>query len=104
MITAHESLTSAKGSADPRLAEFLGGVTKGIEYFHSHIDEGIEYIAANLGYTAQDALDWLKTVEHVKNASKVDPKIIENTVTILQKAGVVKGEAPVHSLVVEEAL
>ena len=104
LITAHESLTSAKGFADPRLAGFLSGVTKGIEYFHSHIDEGIEYIAVNLGYTAQDALDWLKTVEHVKNASKVDPKIIENTVTILQKAGVVKGEAPVHSLVVKEAL
>lgn len=104
MITAHESLTSANGSADPRLADFLHGVTKGIEYFHAHIEEGIEYIAANLGYTAQDARDWLKTVEHVKDASKVDPSIIKNTVSILQKAGVVKGEAPIDSLVVKEAL
>jgi len=79
-------------------------VTKGIEYFHCHIDEGIEYIAANLGYTAQDARDWLKTVEHVKDASKVDRSVIEHTVNVLQKAGVVKGEAPVESLVVKEAL
>ena len=89
---------------DPRLAEFLVGVTKGIEYFYTHIDEGIDYIAANLGYTAQDARDWLKTVEHVKDASKVDPTIIENTVRILQKAGVVKGEAPLHSFIVKEAV
>lgn len=104
LITAHESLTSATRQADPRLAEFLVGVTKGIEYFHSHIEEGIEYIAGNLGYTAQDAQDWFKTVEHVKDASKVDPTIVKNTVTILQKAGVVKGEASLHSLVVKEAL
>jgi len=104
LITAHESRTSAKGSSDPRLAEFLKGVTKGIEYFHAHIDEGIEYIAENLGYTAQDARDWLKTVEHVKDASKVDRSVIEHTVNILQKAGVVKGEPSVESLVVKEAL
>ena len=103
LITAHESLTSAQGSNDPRLAEFLSGVTKGIEYFHSHIDEGIEYIVANLGYTAQDARDWLKTVQHVKDASKVDPTIIQNTITILQKAGVVKGQPTVESLVIKEA-
>jgi hypothetical protein len=90
---------------DPRLAEFLTGVTEGIEYFYSHIDEGIEYIAEFLGYTAQDAMDWLKTVEHVKDASKVDPTIIGNTVTVLQKAGVVvKSEVPISSLVVKEAL
>jgi hypothetical protein len=82
----------------------LSGVTKGIEYFHSHIDEGIEYIAANLGYTAQDARDWFKTVEHVKDASKVDRDVIANTVNILQKAGVVKQDTPVESLVVKEAL
>ena len=104
LITAHESLTSAKGLSDPRLAEFLKGVTKGIEYFHSHIDEGIEYIAANLGYAAPDAREWVKTVEHVKDASKVDKSVIEQTVNILQKAGVVKVEAPVESLVVKEAL
>jgi ABC-type nitrate/sulfonate/bicarbonate transport system substrate-binding protein len=104
LITAHESLTSATGSSDSRLAEFLSGVTKGIEYFHSHIEEGIAYIAENLGYTAQDARDWLKTVEHVKDASRVDPSVIQNTVNILQKAGVVKGDPSVDSLVVKEAL
>jgi hypothetical protein len=104
MITAHESLTSASGSPDPRIAVLLTGVTKGIEYFYSHIDEGIEYINANLGYTVQDARDWLKTVEHVKDASKVDRSVIENVVTILQKAGVVKGNASIDSLVVKESL
>ena len=104
LITAHKDLTSSSDKPDPRLATFLSGVTKGIEYFHSHIDEGIEYIAANLGYTAQDARDWLKTVEHVKDASKVERSMIENTVEILSKAGVVKGEVGVNDLVVKEAL
>jgi hypothetical protein len=104
LITAHESLTSASGGADPRLEHFLIGVTKGIRYFQAHIEEGIEYIAANLGYTTHDAREWLKTVEHVNDASKVDRYVIENTVNILQKAGVVKGEASIHTLVVEEAI
>lgn len=104
LITAHKDLTSSSDKPDPRLATFLSGVTKGIEYFYLHIDEGIEYIAANLGYTAQDARDWLKTVEHVKDASKVERSMIENTVEILSKAGVVKGEVGVNDLVVKEAL
>jgi ABC-type nitrate/sulfonate/bicarbonate transport system substrate-binding protein len=101
LITAHENLTA---TPDPRLAKFLEGVTKGIEYFYSHTDEGIEYIAAHLGYTTEDARAWLKTVEHVKDASKVDPSVVEDTVAILRKAGVVKGPASVDSLVAKEAL
>jgi hypothetical protein len=97
-------LTSADGSADPRLSQFLAGVTKGIRYFYDNIDEGIAYIAANLGYTADDARGWLKTVEYVTNASKVDRFVIEETVNVLQKAGVVKGEPLVESLVIKEAL
>lgn len=89
---------------DSRVDEFLNGITNGIEYFYSHIDEGIEYIASNLGYTEQDARDWFKTVEYVKDTSKVDCTVIEKTVKILQKAGVVKGEAPVQSLVAKKAL
>jgi ABC-type nitrate/sulfonate/bicarbonate transport system substrate-binding protein len=104
LITAHVSLTSTDGSADPRLAAFLAGVTRGIEYFQAHVEEGIDYIAANLGYTADDARAWLKTVKYVKDASKVDRSVIEETVDVLQKAGVVKGTAPVESLVVKEAL
>lgn len=42
-------------------------------------------------------------MEHVKDASRVDRNVIENTVGILQKAGVVKEEAQVEELVVQEA-
>ena len=104
LITARADLTSAEGTADPRLAEFLRGVTKGIEYFYAHVDEGIEYIAENLGYTADDARGWFKTVEFVRDASKVDRSVIEGTVDVLQKAGVVKAEVSVESLVTKEAL
>jgi len=101
LITAHESLAFSR---DPRLAKFLAGVTKGIDYFYSHIDEGIEYIAAHLGYTTEDARAWLKTVEYVNDASKVDASVVETTVVVLQKAGVVKSPAPVDSLVAKDAL
>ena len=89
---------------DSRLDGFLNGITNGIEYFYSHLDEGIEYIASNLGYTVQDARNWFKTVEYVKEASKVDHTVIEKTVKILQKAGVVEGEIPIQSIVAKEAL
>lgn len=104
LITAHKDLTTATPQRDPRLTPFLKGVTKGIEYFHSHIDETIAYIAANLGYTEQDARDWLKTVEHVKDAEKVEREVVERTIVILRKAGVVKGDVVVEELVVSEAL
>ena len=103
LITCHESLIS-EDILDPQVKVFLEGVTAGIEYFYSHVDEGIEYIVENLGYTDQDTRDWLKTVKHVSNASKVDPSVIEKTVNILQKAGVVKGNHSLHSLVVPSSL
>jgi hypothetical protein len=102
LITAHESLTE-NDKLDPRVSQFLEGVTVGIKYFYSHIDEGIEYIASNLGYTAQDARDWLKTVQHVEDASTVEPPMIEATVTILQKAGVVKNSPSISSFIVPTA-
>ena len=104
LITAHESLTSATGPADPRVAEFLCGINHGIKYFYAHIDEGIDYIAENLGYTSQDARNWLETVKHVTDASKVDRCVIADTIGILRKAGVVKGDPSIDQLVVKEAL
>jgi hypothetical protein len=46
----------------------------------------------------------LKTVEHVRDAEMVDRSVVEETVRILRKAGVVKGEVEVEELVVSEAL
>jgi predicted transcriptional regulator len=86
------------------VTQFLQGVNAGIAFFHSHVDEGIEYIAENLGYTAQDARDWLKTVRHVGDATKVDPTVISTTLTILQKAGVIKHTPSLSSIVVPSAL
>lgn len=80
--------TDAIASKTPALAGFLKSVNEGIEYFNAHPDEAIQYIAANLDYSAEDAAAWLKTVTFVEDTTKVDPEVVKKTISILQAANV----------------
>lgn len=75
---------------DPRLDNFFEKLTRGIEYFIEHQDEAVEYISTDLDYSEEDARQWLKTVEFSRNIRKVDLNVIQKTVDILQKAGVIR--------------
>lgn len=76
----------------PAISSFLSAVNKGITYFNSHNDEAVEFISTNLDYSADDARAWLKTVKFSEDCSVVENEVVEKTVDILTKAGVINTE------------
>ncbi|KAA8894663.1 hypothetical protein FN846DRAFT_398309 [Sphaerosporella brunnea] len=100
-IVAHSSVSKNVGSV-ATLRAFLKGLDEGVKYFNTHRDEAVDYIANNLDYTAEDAREWLKTVEFSKDCMKVEPNVVDKTVEILKKAGVIRGdEFPAKGMVLD---
>ncbi|KAI9744263.1 MAG: hypothetical protein M1818_002415 [Claussenomyces sp. TS43310] len=75
-------------AGDARVEELFEKINKGVEYFGRHHDEAVEYISTQLDYSKEDAKEWLKTVEFASNVRSVNVAVIEKTVTVLKKAGV----------------
>lgn len=91
-MTAHSEIIAAEPKTEA-VARFFSAVNKGISYFRENPGEAVTYIASNLDYTAEDAKEWMKTVEFVDDVAKVDQiTIVENTVVILKSAGVIEDE------------
>ncbi|KAI5797278.1 hypothetical protein FPQ18DRAFT_366455 [Pyronema domesticum] len=90
-IVAHKSLAENKEGVATTGA-FLEAVDEGVKYFNGHKDEAVEWIAGNLDYSAEDAREWLKTVEFSKDCKLVEKEVVEKTVSILKKAAVVKDD------------
>ncbi|KAI9706906.1 MAG: hypothetical protein M1820_004685 [Bogoriella megaspora] len=78
----------AKDPKDERLETMAQRINEGIVYFNDNHDEAIEYISSELDYSADDARAWIKTVEFPKDVRGVDPGVIDETVGLLSKAGV----------------
>ena len=79
----------AQNAKDPRISAMFDSVNKGVEYFHSHKDEAVEYISTQLDYSKEDAQSWLKTVEFADNVKGVKCETIRKTIETLKKAGVI---------------
>lgn len=74
------------------LEDVLAKINKGIEHFENNTEEAVMYISTKLDYSEEDAREWLKTVEFAKDVRGVDKVVVDKTVGILQKAGVLGGE------------
>lgn len=73
---------------DARLDDLLEKLDKGIRYFEKNHQEAIKYISTNLDYSEEDAREWLKTVRFANKTKGVDVSVVEKTVSVLGKAGV----------------
>lgn len=82
---------------DPRLADLFAKLDRGIRHFGENKEEAVSYISTALDYSEEDAREWLKTVRFPERTEGVDLAVVEKTVTILRKAGVLtagKGMEP----------
>ncbi|KAK4183783.1 hypothetical protein QBC35DRAFT_507332 [Podospora australis] len=73
---------------DERVEDLLEKLNQGIKHFNEHQDEAVKYISTELDYSEEDAREWLKTVRFPERTQGVDLKVVNGTVEILQKAGV----------------
>lgn len=74
------------------LDELFAKIDQGVEYFNGHHDEAVEFISTQLDYSVEDARAWLETVRFAEGTKGVDGAVIEKTVEILKKAGVLGEE------------
>lgn len=86
----------ANATAPPlkqELEEALQKINKGVKHFEENQEEAVQYISTKLDYSEEDAREWLKTVKFSKDVRGVDQKVVDKTVNILQKAGVLDERA-----------
>jgi ABC-type nitrate/sulfonate/bicarbonate transport system substrate-binding protein len=94
-IVASNALVNTDSSASPlkeQLEDVLQKINKGVKHFEENQEEAVQYISTKLDYSEADAREWLKTVQFAKDVRGVDPAVVEKTVGILQKAGVLTAE------------
>jgi ABC-type nitrate/sulfonate/bicarbonate transport system substrate-binding protein len=78
----------ARDPTDKRLETMSENINKGIQHFKENKDEAVKYISTELDYSKEDAEEWLMTVKFADNVRGVDPNVIQKTIDILGKAGV----------------
>jgi hypothetical protein len=94
-IVASTKLT--QNGLDSRVKGLFGKLDQGIKHFNDNQEEAVTYISSSLGYTEPDAREWLKTVRFPTKTEGVGAEVVQNTVSILRKAGVLvegKGMEP----------
>ncbi|KAL0466021.1 hypothetical protein QR685DRAFT_575644 [Neurospora intermedia] len=87
-IVASTKLFDEQKKLDERVEEAMEMINEGIKHFEEHQDEAVKYISTELDYSEEDAREWLKTVKFPKKVQGVDQAVIDKTVNILRKAGV----------------
>jgi len=87
LIAAHPERAQSK-----ELSAFLDGLTKFVDDFNSadsRATKDVSFIESKFGYPKEDIEAWLKTVNYPQNCSEIPAKVISDTLSVLEKAGVV---------------
>ena len=71
----------------------------GIKYFEDHREEAVQYISTELDYSAEDAREWLKTVKFAEDVRGVRGNVVQETASVLKKAGVLGQDVRVEGMV-----
>lgn len=87
-IVASTALVDGRGRLDERVGDLFGKLDEGMRYFEEHVEEAVGYISTELDYSEEDAREWLKTVKFPARTEGVDLAVVEKTVGVLRKAGV----------------
>lgn len=85
-----------------QLGDALAKINKGVAHFDTNHDEAVSYISTELDYSEADAREWLTTVRFAGDVRGVDRRIVDETVRVLQKAGVLDDEVDPAGMVALE--
>jgi hypothetical protein len=81
-------MIAARDAKDKKLEIMAEKLNQGVLYFREHQEESVEHITGTMEYSQEDANAWLKTVKFADNVRGVDSGVVEHTISILQKGGV----------------
>jgi hypothetical protein len=88
LIAAHPERAGSK-----EVNAFLDGLTTFANDFNSEesrATKNVAFIEEKFGYPREDIEAWLKTVSYPQSCSEIPTKVISDTISVLEKAGVVK--------------
>jgi hypothetical protein len=77
---------------DERIRDLFEKLDRGIQHFEMHKNEAVEYISTQLDYSKEDATVWLQTVAFPKSVKGVSEDVVNSTIDVLKKAGVLHGD------------
>lgn len=84
---------TAREAKDERVKSMLGKINQGMKHYRDNKEEAVEYITTTMHYSREDALEWMKTVRFAEDVEGVKPAMVDDTVSILRKAGVLDESA-----------
>ena len=90
IVARDEILRDEDGS---RLEEVFEAVNLGVKYFEEHREEAARFISTEMDYSEEDAKEWMKTVQFAKSVKGVKRNVVDQTLEVLKKAGVVEKDA-----------
>lgn len=86
-------MIAARDPTDERLQTMAEKINMGVQYYQEHREEAIGHITGTMEYSKRDAEEWMKTVEFTQDVRGVDPGVIDKTIEILRKGGVLDEKA-----------
>ncbi|TFK45854.1 periplasmic binding protein-like II [Heliocybe sulcata] len=90
LIAAHPSPQRAPPDV---LRQFLSTLSTYVRAFDSEekrLHDDVEFIKKTWGYPEEDIKEWLKTVAYPQDCASIPTKVITDTISVLEKAGVFK--------------
>ncbi|KAG9951313.1 periplasmic binding protein-like II, partial [Aureobasidium melanogenum] len=78
----------ARDAKDKKLEVMAEKLNQGVQYFREHQEESVEHITGTMEYSQEDANAWLKTVKFADDVRGVESSVVEHTISILKKGGV----------------
>ncbi|KAF8628015.1 hypothetical protein AX15_004133 [Amanita polypyramis BW_CC] len=90
LIAAHPSQERAPLEAVQRFLENLTTYVREFDTAENRAGKDIDFIKEKFGYPEEDIKAWLRTVGFVNDCTVVSKKVIQDTLSVLEKAGVVK--------------
>lgn len=85
-------MIAARDAKDKKLEVMAEKLNRGVLWFREHQEEAVEHITGTMEYSKEDANAWLKTVRFADDVRGVDSGVVEHTIGILKKAGVLDEE------------
>ncbi|KAL1584202.1 hypothetical protein WHR41_07259 [Cladosporium halotolerans] len=86
-------MIAAREPTDPALQDLAEKLNAGVQYYMDNEEEAVKHITGTMEYSEADAREWMKTVEFTQDVRGVDPGVVDKTVGILKKAGVLGEKA-----------
>ena len=86
-------MIAARHTAMEQVPEILEKINQGVQYYRENMEESVKHITGTMHYSEEDAREWMKTVRFANDVRGVEADTVNNTVSVLQKAGVLKDNA-----------